>query len=452
MTTDTGYYDVAQSDDPELTALWDSYARLPDPGHNDILDGFVAAKHITVGALVRLGTRLAQDHVLVYAFQGGLKYRDMQSGSRWATAGAEFPTLKIVRASIEPSSTVIVAEGETDGARLTLLYPDVDVAILPAGAKRFSPDFAEQLRTYDRVILGLDNDQAGEEGRTRIREHLPAALVLTPPDDWCTWPDDEPPPPLPTPDAANVGTLTFTDLGPAFRNELRDPELLVDDLPIYDEGLHALVGHPGAGKSIFTLGIGTLVMQDGRHVVWLDYEQGPRMTGARLRAIGTTDEAIAELFHYVWDPVKAEDQLAAIQARWPGALVVIDSVSKALRKAGIDENSAGEVTGWTMKLIAACKTYHMPIILVDHVSKLAKDQRYSRGSGAKLADVDVQLTLEVVHDFTKERIGMVRVRRQKDREASLPISQCYSIGDGLGLLPITPCDDPEYNAVGTPGV
>lgn len=438
-----GYYDLAETGDDELTELWDSFARLPEPGENDILDAFVRSKNITIPALVKLGTRLAQDHVLVYAFNGGLKYRDMQSGQRWNSAGAEFPTLKIVRAGIKPADTVIVAEGETDTARLTLMYPDVDVACLPAGAKRFTQGFADQLARYSRVILGLDNDPAGEDGREIIRGYLPAALTLLPESDWSAWPQGATPPDLPEPDATMIGALPVRDLLPAFRGELPPPKLLVDDLPIYDEGVHLVSAHPGAGKSLFCMTVAVLAMIDGHHVVWLDYEQGERMTGQRMREIGASEQMIREQFHYVWDPpIKAADNLSAIHERYPHALIVFDSASKALRRDGLDENSAPEVTGWTMKLIAAAKTQRMPIIVIDHVAKNAKDSRYSRGSGSKLADVDVHVSIEVLIEFDRETIGEIAVHRHKDREAWLPRIQWFQVGDAKGNLPFVPIDGP----------
>lgn len=171
--------------DTELADLWDTYAPLPDPGSNQVLDKFVESKQIDISALVRVGARLSDADVLVFAFPGGLKFRDMTTGKRWNYFGSEFKHLKIVRAGPSPTEKVIVCEGETDAARLSMLY-DVDVAVLPAGARRFTSEFASDLEGYDHVLVGLDADEAGEAGSNKILEALPSAERFPPPAvDWC---------------------------------------------------------------------------------------------------------------------------------------------------------------------------------------------------------------------------------------------------------------------------
>ena len=177
------------SQDNELAEAWDSYARLPEPGENEALDSFCERKRITIASLVRLGARLSDAQVLAFAFPGGLKFRDFVTDRRWSYTGSTWDELKIVRAQSE-SSTAIVVEGETDGARLSEVYP-ADVAILPAGARTFKERYAEQLADYEIVLVGLDNDEAGEIGARQIIEQVPAAMRFVPPEnDWCATQDD----------------------------------------------------------------------------------------------------------------------------------------------------------------------------------------------------------------------------------------------------------------------
>lgn len=194
---DWGY--LAEHDD-ELAEVWDGYARLPEPGENKVLDSFCEDKRISIAALVRLGARLSDNTVLAFPYPGGLKYRDMVTGRRWAYTGSEFKALKIVRANPDAATdTVIVCEGETDAARLSEGY-DVDVAVLPAGALRFTPEFAEQLYPYRLVLVGLDDDEAGEAGSKKIMEAVGQAVRFKPPaNDWC---ETEELPELPDPSEA----------------------------------------------------------------------------------------------------------------------------------------------------------------------------------------------------------------------------------------------------------
>lgn len=437
-----GYYDLAEHGDDELTQAFDGYENLPDAGHNDALDTFCASKNIDIPALVRLGARLSAPTVLAYGFPGGIKYRNMEHGQRWTGPGSFFSKLKIIRAGAKAAPVVIIAEGETDAARLTMLY-DVDVAVLPAGAGRFTQEFADQLATYERVLVGTDNDGAGEAGFEKIAAFIRHAERFAPPaGDWCATPPDQDPPPIPeAPERLpHIGALELIDLGPAFRGEIPPPEMLVEDL-LYDEGVHFYSGHPGAGKSLLAMSVCQLAMIEGAHVIWLDYEMGPRATGARLREFGVPEEHLA-LFHYAWSPGDATVHLQAIAAAYPRAIIVIDSASKALSAAGIDENSAMEVTAWTRKLIEVAKVQRSPIIVVDHVSKSSTGP-YGRGSGAKFADTDVQLMVKKLEHFDRTTIGIVEVTNHKDREAYIPQRMHFLVGDGNGGLQLQPCDPPS---------
>lgn len=83
---------------------------------------------------------------------------------------------------------VIVAEGETDAARLSEVYPEADIAVMPAGALYFPQSYADQLTGYDQVLVALDNDDAGNRGAAKIAEHVPTAQRFAPPEgynDWC---------------------------------------------------------------------------------------------------------------------------------------------------------------------------------------------------------------------------------------------------------------------------
>lgn len=190
--------------DKELADAWDSFDTLPDEGTNLILDSFVQRKHLSHQALLRLGARLSGEDTLVFAYGKGIKFRNMVTGKMWSRVGSEWPTMKIVRAGTEPTEEVIVCEGESDGARLAMLY-DVDVAIMPAGARYFPETMAEQLESYPRVLVALDKDEAGEEGALLVTEARPDAVRFPAPgdegEDWSDVGVDDPYPDLPAYDS-----------------------------------------------------------------------------------------------------------------------------------------------------------------------------------------------------------------------------------------------------------
>jgi hypothetical protein len=190
-------------------ALWDSYDPVPEPGQNPALDSFLTRKRIDHGALVRLGARMQKPNVVAFAFHGGLKYRDVVTGKRWSDQmDATFDFLKIVPG--KNRDVAIICEGETDACRLTMLY-DCDVAVMPAGATNWRPSYDEQVRGYSVLMVGLDNDDAGETGFEKIKQaHPQRAVRFRPPPpaaDWCELDTAEVPLPDLVVEAPLAGTV-----------------------------------------------------------------------------------------------------------------------------------------------------------------------------------------------------------------------------------------------------
>lgn len=175
--------DLAEHD-AEFADVWDTYPRLPDEP-DEALSSFLVQKGHGIPELLRLGARY-RDGVLVYSYGTGLKFRDVTTGRRWSYLGSTFPALKIV----EPdggAERVIVCEGESDAGRLLVLYPECAIAVMGAGAKYFTESMADQLDGYRQVLVGLDNDEAGMAGYTKIAKLVPWAVRFPPgeAEDWC---------------------------------------------------------------------------------------------------------------------------------------------------------------------------------------------------------------------------------------------------------------------------
>lgn len=190
MGESNGDWGELASQSLELADMWDGYSPLPESGANPYLDAFVAKKHLTIAALLRVGARLSEPTVLAFAGPGYLKYRDVVTDKRWnedKVAPVRFTVPRVVRAGPEPADVVILAEGETDAARLTLAYPTCDVAIMAAGAEFFPPSYTEALTGYRLVLVGHDTDAAGERGAAKALAALPQAVRFAPPaNDWCS--------------------------------------------------------------------------------------------------------------------------------------------------------------------------------------------------------------------------------------------------------------------------
>lgn len=448
MPSNTEWGLLAEHND-EAAELWDSYDRLAEPGEDPLLDAFCERKNITVEGLVRLGARDAGDGVLAFAYPGGIKYRNLVTGDRWSRADSEWKQLKVVRAGTEPSREVIVVEGETDAARLTMAY-GVDVAVLPAGARTVKPAYLAQLREYELVLVGTDADEAGEAGAEKILGALPHAVRLVPPyNDWCETPDDELPE-LPEPDPGPP--IRFTPLAEAVGAHI-EPAVVLYDGVLIAEATTLLSGHPGHGKTTVVQHQTFKAMQEGRHVVWFDWENGVKSYARRLQAIAlgaglSREEAAAlvmERLHYApFEPLTPDEDgrsilEATIEFYPEPPVIVFDSMSKALLYAGYDEDSNSEATQWFANLATPARELGATVVVIDHVAKSAtRKTGYSRGAGAKAADVDAHWYVETTEDFNRDTPGKLLLTNEKDREGVLAHRLAFKVGDGQGALPLTP--------------
>ena len=166
---------------------------LPRRGQNKLFDSLCDSKGLEPEDLMTIGARLANymgRESIVYFFPDGFKYRTLEDGSRASEKGVRWVRAKIVPSVAKHAKGVFVVEGETDGAQAHRLFTDYDVAMLPAGAKHLTDTIKAQLTKYDTVLVGLDNDAAGDEGAAKIMEAIPGSRRCRPPEDcndWCEW-------------------------------------------------------------------------------------------------------------------------------------------------------------------------------------------------------------------------------------------------------------------------
>lgn len=182
--------------DAELAEAWDSAKALPAPGANEDLDKFLEDRHLHVNSLLKIGTKILPDGVtLVFGSDRGIKYRRITDGKRWGFPGSEFMLPKILQRQPERAKSILIVEGETDAARMLEAPYDFDVAMLLSGAGGFNADSAAVLAGYEQVLVGTDNDEAGNAGAAKIQKLVPHAQRWAPPEgrnDWCEVEDDWP--------------------------------------------------------------------------------------------------------------------------------------------------------------------------------------------------------------------------------------------------------------------
>ena len=161
------------------------------------------AKGISFEALEALGTRVVvrRGGEIQLAFAGendagvvtAIKYRPLNGSSHDSKSETSSNWLRPIVVGKRDSLDWIVAEGETDGARLWDLVGDrAAVLVLPTGARTFKREWAALIPRGAWVGLCLDADQEGDQGAQKAAALLGGHTVrIRPPiegGDWCDWP------------------------------------------------------------------------------------------------------------------------------------------------------------------------------------------------------------------------------------------------------------------------
>lgn len=392
----------------EMAEAWDSYARLPDAGENEWLDAFCRRKRISISALVRLGARLSEPTVLAFSFEGGIKYRDILTDKRWAFPESEFKRLKVVTQHRDPAPKVILAEGETDAARLLDGYERCDVAVLPAGALTWKEEWDEQVEGYEVIYVGLDNNAAGDRGAQKIIRRFAQATRFTPTaDDWC---DTDVLPPLPDPPKAPSAVIV--PLGELLELAVPEQTSWFERAVVPVGGLVLIHGPAKMYKSFLAFDLMAAIaecrdwatfepMEEPARACILQFEIAWPFYRQRMEALhrrSQDPEALrAHLLTYSplsWPELRAgnKKQEDAIRRNLDSAgvqVVLIDPLRRAM--TGADMNAEKDV-GIMLKFCETLQRDGRTAIVVHHD---AKEKAEPTGSGAWLGHPDTLLGIRL---------------------------------------------------------
>ena len=236
------------------------------------------------------------------------------------------------------------------------------------------------------------------------------------------------------------------DLGALVRDGVPDPEWVLPGM-LYRGQIHWWHGEPADGKTIMLLGLAVKLINEGQTVLWIDEESGQVQTARRLQAYGADPDILTKRFIYhsrpglTLDPADL-DALFRTAAEVKPDLIVFDSVSDLLGAAGLDEDANKDVTAWAKMLLEPLKfEYHSAVVCIDHVTK-SKDGRgkYARGAGAKKSKTDAAWKVVKVKDFGVNRVGLIRLECDKDRDGWLEPKLAYRIGGQGGKIILEPTE------------
>jgi AAA domain len=245
--------------------------------------------------------------------------------------------------------------------------------------------------------------------------------------------------------------IALVDLGKVLADGIPLPTFLADGY-LYAGQLHFIAGPPDSGKSTIALWCALLELRAGRPVLLLDEESGRESVAEKLRDLGAQPEELARL-HYAEFPSRTWDanDLAAltqlVEEVQPG-LIIFDSMAAFMARAGLEENDAKDVTTFTNEvMLPLARKHRAAVVYLDHVTKDGNGGRYARGSGAKLASVDVAYTLDLVTPFSRNQSGLVRLTVTKDRRGYLHRKHDVAVLVGEPVrLQFTRTDDKAANS------
>jgi hypothetical protein len=186
----------------DLSASWDKLPPIASVNGQteELLERFCESKRFRLAALGALGARVAirNGNKVELAFAGengagvvtAIKYRPLDGSSHDSWSENHSTWLRPIVAGKRDSLDWLVAEGETDAARLVELVGDrVAIMVLPTGARRFEREWAAIVPRGARVGLCHDDDEHGDAGAERAAAILGGRTfrVRPPGGDWCEW-------------------------------------------------------------------------------------------------------------------------------------------------------------------------------------------------------------------------------------------------------------------------
>jgi hypothetical protein len=217
-----------------------------------------------------------------------------------------------------------------------------------------------------------------------------------------------------------------------------EPVRLFNDL-LYRGALHSLAGPPDCGKSTVAYQAALDLLGAGLPVVILDEEGGREVVTEKLLALGAKPAGLGGIAYCEfptrrWDEADRAGLWKLLEVVRP-AMVLVDSAGAFLAVAGQNENWAEHTIPFYKLMLQAARDHDAAVIVVDHVKKDDANGRYARGSGAKLAIVDVAFMVDAIRPFSRLQDGLLKFKVTKDRRGFLHRQWeiRVSVEDGLAL-------------------
>lgn len=192
----------------------------------------------------------------------------------------------------------------------------------------------------------------------------------------------------------------------------------------YPGRMNSVASESEAGKTWFALIACLQEINDGNHVLYLDFEDDAGGVVGRLLCLGARPDDVLERFHYVRPENNPSDidliDLAMVLEHSP-TLAIVDGVTEGMSLLGLELKDNTDVAKFGRQLLRPLMNSGAAVVTLDHVVKSSENRgRYSIGGVHKLNGLNgVMYMLENRRPFGIGVTGKSTVRVAKDRPGQI---------------------------------
>jgi hypothetical protein len=192
----------------------------------------------------------------------------------------------------------------------------------------------------------------------------------------------------------------------------------------YPGRMNSVASESEAGKTWFALIACLQEINDGNHVLYLDFEDDAGGVVGRLLCLGARPDDVLERFHYVRPENSPSDidliDLAMVLEHNP-TLAIVDGVTEGMSLFGLELKDNTDIAKFGRQLLRPLMNSGAAVVTLDHVVKSSENRgRYSIGGVHKLNGLNgVMYMLENRRPFGIGVTGKSTIRVAKDRPGQI---------------------------------
>jgi hypothetical protein len=191
--------------------------------------------------------------------------------------------------------------------------------------------------------------------------------------------------------------------------------------------INMIFGWIGDGKSWFALFVCQQEINQGHHVLFIDYESRDIEIKARMLAIGTDPAVLHKYFHYIHPMEPLMDHADAVTPHIERfirhhkvTLAVIDSEGESLGMEGFKDNVGEDIVAWANLWSRPIASLGPAVLLLEHVTNDPATRGRPIGSQRKQAATEAAYGLKARKDqpFGKGRVGVTDIFCARDKQGN----------------------------------